>query len=78
MIHLGGDIVPLLCDILYPNEKDLIAEKYRQKKIYNYSEQSLPIPHSEPFLHLRCGNGSHKSLYLHITSDLIELYISNK
>ena len=31
MIHLGGDIVPLLCDILYPNEKDLIAEKYRQK-----------------------------------------------
>ncbi|XP_023322984.1 uncharacterized protein LOC111697280 isoform X2 [Eurytemora carolleeae] len=25
----GGDTVPLLCDILYPREKDVIADKYR-------------------------------------------------
>ena len=25
----GGDIIPLLRDILYPNEKDALAEKYK-------------------------------------------------
>ena len=28
-LPLGGDMMPLLDDILYPNEKDLLAEKYR-------------------------------------------------
>ena len=28
----GGDTVPLLCDILYPREKDVIADKYRLYK----------------------------------------------
>ena len=41
--------------------------------------QSIQIPYSELFSHLRCRNGSQtfESLYLHITSDLIELYISD-
>ena len=50
--------------------------------VYSVLNTGQSIPHSEPFLHLRCGNGSQtyifESLYLHITSDLIELYINNK
>ena len=28
-INPGGDIIPLLRDILYPNEKDALADKYK-------------------------------------------------
>ena len=44
--------------------------------------QSIPIPNSEPFSHLRCRNDSQKYLnvyiFIYLTRDLIKLYISNK
>ena len=40
---------------------------------YDITGQSIPIPHSEPLSHLRCGNGSQTYLNLYICS---ELYIS--
>ena len=29
MLYSGGDIIPLLRDILYPNEKEALADKYK-------------------------------------------------
>ena len=35
--------------------------------------KSIPIPHSEPFLHLRCGNGSKTYLNLYVCIQLATL-----
>ena len=35
--------------------------------------QDIPIPHSEPFLHLRCRNGSQTYLNLYICLYLVPL-----
>ena len=41
------------------------ANEYEKRKNPN-SGQSIPNPHSEPFSHLRCGNGSQTYLNLYI------------
>ena len=38
----------------------------QHKVATGYTGQSIPIPHSEPFSHLRCGNGSQTYLNLYI------------
>ena len=67
-------------EILFNTEKKLFRFIYiikegskKGEKMENNGIKSLVIPYSEPFLHFQ---NIFESLYLHINSNLIELYIS--
>ena len=53
----------------------LLKKRWDKKgRIYIHSTgQSIPIPHSGPFSHLRCGNGSQTYLNLYIYTQLATL-----
>ena len=69
-----------ICALISIKAKSTSILWAQSSNLYYNTGQSIPIPHSKPFSHLRNGSQTYLNIYiyLHITSDLIELYISKK